>query len=392
MITISVIGRGTIGVSALLSCMALSKEEHLPIKLTISYDPTIPVTRVGETTTWKTLSLLKTLFGEKQTKEILKECGATYRKGTKFNWIKIKNRDFEIPYDGESVGVHFDSKKFCDTVLDYVQKDYPEVSFLHKKWQHGRIVDNSDLVIDCRGTPTKENVFYSNDYVIPNFKSVNSALIYQDEVENLNNEDYTGSIFHDMGWMFKIPLKHRTAYGFLYNNEINTKKEAREYFEKLKPETKDKELVEFSWNWYYRKRVLENKVMYMGNSLFFFEPAQAIPIHFYSTFLEKAIRRYCINYKQDYRLTESVINKMYLDLVDSAYCLLVWNYAGDLQIDSKFWNIKKEEANTVLKYSEQYKKQLLKYQKGETTFLELFTHDSDLMREYAEGFRIQVKK
>jgi len=396
MIEVAIVGRGTIGVATLLKFMSYCKNEPIPMYLTMSYDPNIPVTKVGETTTFKIVDLLEDLFGEEQTKDILKECGATTRKGTEFTWLNNPERNFNIDYG--SIGVHFDSEKFCDTVIEYIQKDYPEVEFLHKNWGEGRIIipenekRNIDLLIDCRGTPSKGDAVWSNDYVLPNFTSVNSVLIYQDEVETKEEEQYTGNVFHDMGWMFKIPLKHRTAYGFLYNNQINTKEEAKKHFEEIVPQIKDKKLVEFSWEYYYRKRALQDRVLYMGNRLFFFEPAQAIPIHFYLRFLDYILKEYHWNNRLQYDLAEGWVNKVYMDFLDSVYCLTAFNYAGDMEIDSEFWNTKREEAKEVLKNSSHYEKQLLEYQEGRTEFLELFTHSSDLMKKYADGLKIQVPK
>jgi hypothetical protein len=108
---------------------------------------------------------------------------------------------------------------------------------------------NFDYVIDCRGTPSQEEL-NSDLYEKNVFQSVNSAILYPDFTKY--DEPFTSTHFHEQGWMFGVPLQHRKAWGYLYDKNITSHEDASEHFAKLKG-IDTTNLRRFNWEPYYKK-------------------------------------------------------------------------------------------------------------------------------------------
>ena len=398
MMKIGVVGKGTVGIIAVLQIVSFLKTHNLlkQVNITIMYDPSTPVIGVGEATTWVLEDALYNVLGAEATKEVLEGCNFTYREGVKFLWKDLPRRDFNINYN--SRGVHFDSGALGDLTLPLLQEKYGidiiETSL--SRSVDGTIKDSTDfdLLLDCGGSPTPMEVKYSGNYIVPEFKSVNSVLLMQvpskgdGPAEDLG---YSHSVVHDNGWMFMIPLQHRKAYGYLYNSNITHKDEAVEDFISIQPEVTKEGIKHLSWDFYYRKDLMKDNVIYLGNRLFFFEPAQAIPIHFYFTLLESVLgilSTTLIEGSKPKALEEFYVNKEYSNKIQEALTVLGFNYTGDMGIHTEFWDSTTTKAREFVSNSPYYLSQYQKYLKGETEAMELWTHESSLMEQYIKGFDI----
>ena len=394
---VGIIGKGSVGAIALLHMIHNLGSRNLLDKSAISmvYDPSTPITKVGEASTWMLTTLLELVLRGDYVK-VLNECGATPRKGASFEWDAKHYRDFKITYPSE--GVHFDSAKFGDAVIQKVQQRYPGLlTLIEEKVSSIKnlAINNThtfDLIFNCAGSPSKEEMKYSHNYVVPSFRSVNSALLYQNPVENPSSF-YSHTLFHKNGWMFRIPLQHREGLGYLFNNKITTKAEALRDFQDKVPGLPTDSVLHISWEYYYRKNIVDKGVVYLGNKLYFFEPTQAMPLHFYIHLLNETA-----NYYIDSMLlgttnpeeAECKMNSIYQENIHQALSLICLSYSGNMEINSAFWDKVTEDARKHLKYSEYYQDQVSEYQNNNERSIAFWTHSPELMEEYIKGFKIPL--
>jgi len=375
-----VVGAGSIGTLALLeTILRIKYEEKLnSATVTLIHDPNQPKISVGESSTLCIPDNIINIFGQDKGNEILQECKITLRNKSKIFW---HSNNFDIDYQQMGgVGIHFDSSVFSDVVISKCL-EFDFVNVIEKRIDIDEIKQEYDFIFDCSGRPSKEEL--DKDYIQPKFSSVNSVLLYPHFKEY--NEDFTSQISHKNGWMFGVPLQHRKAYGYLYNNTITTEEEARDEFKKLIPF--QEEVRKLSWDYYYRKRLIDDNIMYLGNRLYFFEPAQAIPIHFYHSRISSFFTKYLIEGEINNEGIEN-LNTEYNYYVRTVLDLIALNYVGSIQ-DSPFWNTTKEKAKQHL-FSSQSFQTWLRDVKDYNIILPYSSHSGEIMRKYIEGYRINL--
>jgi len=379
---IAVIGAGTVGVTSLLTVIyEFTKFNKLDdLSITLYHDPNKPKIAVGESTTWMFRRNLDITFGYELASKILAEAKATKRRGTRFNWKEGNNQDFKINYD-EHYGVHFNSAIISDLILKYI-KDF---SFVKIKEENVKDISklNYDLILDCSGTPEDWN-----DYIKPEFNSVNSVLLYPHIKEY--NEEFTDSTWTKDGWMFGVPLTNRKAFGYLYNNKITNRTDAIQGFKKIAPFIEEDKLKSLNWQFYYRKKLVEKNVIYLGNKLFFYEPAGALPLHFYNATIGKLLEKIEENnFVLDDRLSQDLNNTYYND-VNKMLDLIAFNYVGVINKDTPFWIDTKHKAIKHLKNSVNFQTWLKDLPKQ--SVMGYWEHPATLMRDYIDGLKINLKE
>jgi hypothetical protein len=216
--------------------------------------------------------------------------------------------------------------------------------------------------------------------------------LYQDFKEY--NENYTSAYVHENGWMFGVPLKHRKAFGYLYNRDITSEEDAlQNYLENLKNYVglkdidvgKIKRLKLFQ---YYKRKIIKNRIITFGNKLYFFDPHSGLPLHFNLIMVGKIIE--FITSDKNLIEIENEINDSYNKQISLLEDLMALNYAGKNKIDSDFWNIKKKESHEHLKNSEEL------YQWYKDTKLNpncrkfFWTFGPNLMRKYINGYKVDL--
>ena len=378
-----VVGAGSIGTLALLETLShIIHGELEGSTVTLIHEPDQPKVSVGEASTWVFRDKLSTIFGEDETIRILGGCKITPRNKSDIIWNSM---EFVIDYkELGGDGIHFDSSIFSDNIISECDK-LDCVNIVEKKVDVDTIKGDYDFVFDCTGKPTKEEL--ETDYIIPKFNSVNSVLLYQHPEKS--NDDFSSQISHENGWMFIIPLQHRKAYGYLYSNRITTESEARVDFKKIVPFQNENEIKKLNWEFYYRKNIIEDNVMRLGNKLYFFEPAGAMPIHFYYSRLNSFFNLYFINGGMDEESIES-LNTEYNMSIRMALDLIALNYIGVVQ-DNKFWQTTKQKALHHL-YGSYFFQDWLKtcLEIGET--MPYWEHNSTLMDIYLKGYGIDARE
>jgi hypothetical protein len=392
MIKIGFIGAGTASSIGLLALFhKIQSYNFTDIETTLIHNPQIPITHVGEGGSVMLTNILKDVL-EFDYRTDCDDIDATLKWGGKYFWEEASGNNFNVRY-GSVPALHFNSQKFSawaiekitskfknhsnieDNILD-IKQDNATVKLIGENQNY-----TFDYVIDCRGTPTAEELA-SDLYDVPEFVGVNSVILYQD-LSNYN-ENYTSAYVHDNGWMFGIPLTFRKAFGYCYNNQITSEEEAIEKFSKLK-NIDASQCRRFSWKQYYRKQVIDNRVLFLGNKLYFFEPHQALPLHYYAIMMYTFV---------DYILlgtnTNEELNQFHIDSMLTVQNLIAINYAGKNSINSKFWNQIQPLAIQKLKNSPEFNQWAeLSYKK--MNYEKYWTLNSTIMKSYFKGYDIDIK-
>lgn len=395
MIKIAIIGGGTSSAVTALGLLDAELQEKVQsgiFDISIIHDPTLPSIQVGESCSPHVNRALHDILNFNVVDD-LKDIDGTVRNSTKYFWKEGNNKDFYVTYPG--YGLHVNSEKFSSWVFKKLVEKYPErvrevfdnIISIDQKQNSVNLVSNKqsykfEFVIDCRGTPSKDDL-ESDLYTAPSFQAVNSVIIFPEFKQY--NETFTSSHIHNNGWMFGVPLTHRKAWGYLYDNTITSTNEALEDFRRIKNITPADKLRSLSWSQYYRKSAIDNRVFYNGNKLYFFEPHQAMPLHYY-LLLARNFARFLI---QD--IDVSNLNNFYTKTIENIQNLIAINYAGENNLNTKFWNAKKEAAEKQLNSSQEFKNYCLNnYDKR--ILDDYWPHNGHLMKAYITGYNINLKQ
>lgn len=351
---IGIIGAGTSGAISLLVILENLINNTLmdQFEIHLFFDSNKPKLKVGEGLSVLTTKLLQNVLGYFHN-ELNPQFNETKRYGAYCHWKEGTGEDFTVHYG--TFALHVDASLFSEWVIEKCQKKFNNVfvvdtDILELKSNYNYAIASSlekkyelDFILDCRGSPSLEEL-NSGNYFKPEFESVNSVLIYP-QFQKIE-EKYTQVYLHDNGWMFGIPVSHRKAFGYIYNNNIISEKTAIEKFCALKNIEVNDIKVNIKWNQYYRILAMEKRIVYVGNKLYFFEPHQAIPLHYYqvlvNNFMILLIKTKNINE------TELYLNSLHKRYIEHIKANIAINYAGQMNIDSEFWNLSNKKSREYL--------------------------------------------
>jgi len=395
---IGILGAGTASAVSILSIITMCHENeinfHENFNITCIYNPSIPTLTVGEAITG---SLHKALYNvlDFHPEDLVKEIDGTYRAFSRIFWRN--DRTFDVLY-GLPPGLHINSEKFSKYVITRLKKLYN--NFFCVEDNIKEIMNNKndvvvfcekntykfDFIIDCRGFPSKEEL-NSEQYAKPDFETVNSAILYPDF--KFYDECFSSTHFHENGWMFGIPLRNRKTYGYLYNTAITNKDDAVNHFSQIK-NIDASSLRTLNWSQYYRKNVVDNRILYMGNKLFFFEPQQALPAHFYFNIC-KNLTYFLIKNNMIYDdNVGKLVNQKYKINIQLAQDLIAMNYAGCCDTTTEFWKVIPTLARKRLKdsvYFQQWMNDVITNKK----YFSYWFLEPKLMKSYIEGYQINLE-
>jgi len=391
---IGIVGSGTASAVSLLKIFEqLEKHQCKHVDVFCIYDPNIPITTVGESTSSLLPILLYNVANFSITEE-MQHFDGTLRWGTRYYWKDANDTEFFVK--NGIPGLHVNSEKFSRFVINRLDEIYENFSQIHGNvssmtqdaYKVTAVIDDVehkfDFLIDCRGNPTEEEL-NSGAYSFPQFETVNSVILYPDFKEY--NEDITSAYVHEDGWMFGVPLTHRKAFGYLYNKNFTSHEEASEKFAKLKG-IDTINLRRFSWRQYYKNTAMDGRIMSMGNRLQFFEPAQALPLHYYINLTMEFISR-IINNNLDVHKMNIQLNFDHRKNIEGMQNLIALNYCGSCNIKSPFWEYATINSRKRLKNSQQFQQYLRDCEKSEK--IEIYWwHNAQLMKEYIDGFGIKL--
>jgi len=391
---IGIIGAGSASAVAILAIAnkRLSDPSFFQsLHITCISDSNIPITQVGESISPSIIAIMEYVLGL-DFLQGLPNFDGTPRYYSKYFLSEQGGENFHTWH--MRPGAHVNSQKFSRFIIDSIKKRHEFFTEINDtviditNFDSGVIVnckENSykfDYLIDCRGSPSKEEL-ESGAYITDPFESVNSVILFPDFKKY--EEPFTSVHFHDNGWMFGVPLQHRKAWGYLYNNNVTTKEEACEGFSKLKG-IDTNNLTKFSWKPYYKKNAVEGRILSLGNRLYFFEPQHAIPLHYYLNLTAQFVHE--IIYLPTDRLNY-MLNNFHLEQMEQIQNLIALNYIRDPGLNTSFWNYIRPKAVEKLKTSKNFQKWIVKCQTHNRLF-DYFTHDSFIIKFYLDGYGINL--
>lgn len=369
---IMVLGAGTNGAMAVLqileSFLFSERPHNYNLQLYCFHNPSKKIFEIGESISPPTYEQVKKIL-KVSDETLYEETDCLIRYGAVSHWSKA-NKDFVVSYFGHKAA-HVNSNKFSKFILEKADELYQNFHLIEgdvtdiTQDQNGVSVHCNgeqytfDFLFDSSGWPSTSE-FESGKYAFPEFEFVNNILAYQ--VHKHYEEDLTGIYVHDNGWMFGIPVKGRKTYGYAFNSNITTLEDATDHFELTLREYTDVESIDrdkirnLPWKQFYRKNIIDGRIITLGNKLFFFDPLQGLPIIVNT--LNVGMMCDIIMNKSKY--TGKMIEKTLINLINQNHRwfmmhivnLTAMNYAGKNKIDSVYWNKVRPIARDTLYKSE----------------------------------------
>lgn len=239
--------------------------------------------------------------------------------------------------------------------------------------------DNSfidcDFLIDCTGFQRLVIGKHFNtkwvDY--KEYLPLDTGLAFMLPVKE-NLPPYTELIAMNAGWVFNIPLQHRTGAGYLYSSKYITEEEA---IREIKEKYGDVQIIKkFNFNAGHYEKSWINNVIAIGLSSGFLEPMEATTIHGTIRMLYKLVDTFDLeNYtEQDRNYFNDHLHRFYADCRDFIAIHYITN-----RDDTPFW----KNFTTDNKLSDNIKKFLEKMQK-QTVYIheDMDSWVSDLHKVY----------
>ena len=247
---IAILGAGSAGILTTGCILKDFKNRGIVCEVTHIYDSNKPILGVGESTTSEVTFAIGQAFDFIFATEN-KELNCTTKYGT--HYIDWRDKDIIFPFQSGYHAIHFDARDFAKMGLERLAKMYPNY------WRKDANVEYEDLdgydyVIDCRGRPEDFTDYKECDLIL------NSALVYDDPTPS--DFGYTRHIAHKYGWMFVIPLQHRTSHGFLYNKAMCTRENAEQELIRITNATKKdiENFRTFDMKPYYCKKTVNGRI------------------------------------------------------------------------------------------------------------------------------------
>lgn len=360
---IAVIGAGSAGIQNV--CDLLYRLDHR-WEVTSIYDPKIDIIGIGESTNPSFVSALQNAINF-DLLEDSDQLDSTLKFGTRYvNW---REHSFTNPLLSGVVAMHFSTGKLHNFAYPRLRKSWGDkfkeiqgnVLAVENTDTHATLTVNGvnyqfDFVVDCRGFPNMQQ--FPQDYHRVDTVPVNRCLVHNtSEVIDLNYTDHVATVD---GWMFVVPLKNRTSYGYLFNDTITDLESAKKNFSKeIGVPVEELQNIEYKFTPYYCKNIFNKRVIKNGNAAVFFEPMFANSLWLYD-----AIGTLLMEYISSYSKIDEIksqhhsnsFNIRAIDKITQVQEMVWYNYHGGSNQNTPFWKYIKELATKNLISGENLKK------------------------------------
>ena len=258
-------------------------------------------------------------------------------------YIDWREKEIIFPFQSGYHAIHFDARDFAEMGLKRLQKMYSNYRRVDANVEYKDLTEY-DYVIDCRGRPTDFSDYEECNLVL------NSALVYDDPTPS--DFGFTKHVAHKYGWMFVIPLQHRTSHGFLYNNEFCTRKEAEDELIRITEASDDdrSNFRTFDLKPYYCKKTIDGKILKSGNRAVFFEPMSANSL--YMTVKNVEIHSQYIRGE----ITQDKANELCILNYRAVEDLINLIYHGGSIYENEFWDWAKETSSKRIEQTDVLKR------------------------------------
>ena len=357
---IAVIGGGTAGSIAVSH---LSK--YFPdFELFHIYDSRLPTIGVGEGTILSFPQWLKEIT-DLDYPELNQQYNVTKKYGVSFeNW----GLDYSHFLHGFStLGKDYAYHIAADTIVPLLQRN-TESTHIDKKVidlestgvSVNIVFEDStnlkvDFAIDATGFPKQ----IDDNYLQLSAISTNAALIRKaPPIENL---EVTRAVARPHGWIFIIPLTHRTSYGYIYNSCLNTKAEITADFDRFLQQENVTEYTpgrQLNFPNFCKRKFFDGSLFTIGNAASFLEPLEATAIaatidqinliSIWCLQLFSQQKQRCILKPQNI----DTFNKFLLKYTYRLSLFVGWHYAKGSAFDTDFWHLAKSNFEQEIANSE----------------------------------------
>ncbi|QDT09166.1 tryptophan 7-halogenase [Planctomycetes bacterium K23_9] len=345
---VAIIGGGTAGHMALAH---LSKQWP-NAQLVHLYDRDRPTIGVGEGTTPDFVNWLSTIgitFDD-----LVNHCNVTRKRGISFHGWGTRESDFEHEFLPRSQqAVHFSAARLPELLasrssFDHINDSVESIDTSGDRsiitTHRGRQID-ADLVIDARGFPCpSETEIHRFDWI-----PTNSALVTKSPFAD--GETITKAIARPLGWVFRIPLKNETSWGYVYNSQLTTRSGIERDFLAFLKETGvsgHNPFRQLDFPNFARRRVFDQGVFHIGNCASFLEPLEATAISVITLQLH-LLSHWKTLQDQGLPLVLATdrINRIHEDTLIKISIFIAWHYAAGSQYDTPFWQTAKQRFQQV---------------------------------------------
>ena len=331
---IAVIGLGSSGILSLSHLLYFLPDDFTVTSIS---DPNTPILGIGESTNPSFIAALERGADLRVHEEVIEgSMKATVKYGTQMiNW---REHTFVNPLIGGTLALHIDTfelKKFAlprfrskwKSKFKEIHGNVNFVTDLGDKVVVGidGIDHYYDYVMDCRG-----GIKAYDDYTVVE-NPTNHCLVHN--VMEGSNTGFTGHTATKDGWMFTVPLQHRTSYGYLFNNLITDVDTAKENFSKEIGVPIDQlDTTEYKFTSYYANTIFKNRIALNGNRAVFFEPMFANSLYMY-----EGINRlfFDIIMRDDVDMFE--YNKLVIEGAQNVQLMIAFFYHGGSTYSTPFW-------------------------------------------------------
>ncbi len=359
---IGIVGGGTGGIVSAMECVARSLKWT---KVDLIYDPELPILGVGESLAHDFVLSLR-----EATQYIIPfdntKLNSTQKLGVCFaDWAK--SQDFPETLKGylpnTCQGLHVDTYCLRDFVLPRIKHywghKFNEVhvnvkDIIQDEKKAFVVTDNEkleyDYVMDCRGLQDTIDDTYES---VPS--TVNAVVLNQCEWPG--DWNWTYHIAHKDGWMFGIPLYHRSSWGYLFNSDVTPVDEAiTNSHEFLRSHRIPKQHIDYNhlkdnlkviqWKPYHSKKIVDGRIMRNGAKVYQYEP-----LHGYSVPMFRQMSNFFLEYVM-HQKSEKEMNDTYHYYLNSFRDLIAFHYHRGSIYDTPFWSYIKKVASNQLDNSD----------------------------------------
>ncbi len=234
-------------------------------------------------------------------------------------------------------------RQILDDVVDVKLKENGEIRALVTK-EHGEI--EGDLFVDCTGfrglliNKVLEEPFISFSESLPCDSAVAMQIPAKPEEEGMN--PYTTASALSAGWVWDIPLYHRTGTGYVYSSAFTSAEAAeREFRAHLGKRAEGCKALHIKMRVGRNRNSWVKNCVAIGLSSAFVEPLESTGIFFIQHGIEHLVT-YFPGKTIDPESVKSY-NKAIGDLVDGIREFLTIHYVAGSRNDSDFWKATKND-------------------------------------------------
>ena len=343
--TLAVVGLGTAGIQSLAHFLGFLNSDWV---ITSISDPKIPILGIGESTNPSFISTMARGAGLDMYTELVEgSMDSTVKYGTMYE--KWRNKDFINPLIGPSVALHINTfslkewslPRFREMWGSKFEEVFGSVSDIFNEKDKAVVVLDDvnyyyDFVIDCRGFPKSYE-----DYTI--FENPTNKCFVHNRLESINPL-HTKHVATKDGWMFVVPLKSRTSYGYLINSDITDDETAKHNFSKeINVAVDELDNISYSFKSYYHNKPIDGRIARNGNRVAFFEPMFANSIAMYDI-----VNRNFFDYIQQVNSESAANANLHNEFWDIKQTILFF-YHGGSTFDTPFWDYTTQFSNLELK-------------------------------------------